>query len=276
MAYLVCDKCGNYYKLQSGESPEDFIDTCKCGGKLEFRKDLDVISTSEDVTSVTNSNHDNVDDETHDKDRKLKKMPNDITFAVFVTLLIIATQTAAFVLKELFKLKLTGLGNIAYIVVVIVLSFCLILGAQRLFVFLGWDLLSSTTKKKKNSETRYLVCLKCESYYEVQPNESFDDYPDICECGGKMIPSVSKSLEGERTINIHPSFILLFIMSILSFIVLYSIFKAFNMDIETLSHGQSRYFLNFLFIFLSQVLTIILFRVGRMMCRPFGIKLNFE
>jgi len=33
--YLVCDKCGGYYELQSGESPEDF-DRCQCGGKLEF------------------------------------------------------------------------------------------------------------------------------------------------------------------------------------------------------------------------------------------------
>ena len=23
MSYLVCDKCGEYYELQSGESPED-------------------------------------------------------------------------------------------------------------------------------------------------------------------------------------------------------------------------------------------------------------
>jgi len=35
--YLVCDKCNRYYKLQPGESPEDFEDTCECGGKLEYR-----------------------------------------------------------------------------------------------------------------------------------------------------------------------------------------------------------------------------------------------
>lgn len=34
--YLVCDKCNRYYKLQPGESPDDFTDKCECGGKLEY------------------------------------------------------------------------------------------------------------------------------------------------------------------------------------------------------------------------------------------------
>jgi len=34
--YLVCDKCSNYYQLKLGESPDDFGDTCECGGKLEY------------------------------------------------------------------------------------------------------------------------------------------------------------------------------------------------------------------------------------------------
>ncbi|AEG17290.1 hypothetical protein [Methanobacterium paludis] len=33
--YLICKKCGGYYELQPGESPEDF-DSCQCGGKLEY------------------------------------------------------------------------------------------------------------------------------------------------------------------------------------------------------------------------------------------------
>lgn len=39
--YLVCDKCGSYYELQLGESPDDFTDTCKCGGKLEYYENAD-------------------------------------------------------------------------------------------------------------------------------------------------------------------------------------------------------------------------------------------
>lgn len=33
---LVCKKCGGCYQLQSDESPDDFSDTCECGGKFKF------------------------------------------------------------------------------------------------------------------------------------------------------------------------------------------------------------------------------------------------
>lgn len=35
--YLVCDICGDYYELKPGESPDDFIDECSCGGRLIHR-----------------------------------------------------------------------------------------------------------------------------------------------------------------------------------------------------------------------------------------------
>lgn len=38
--FLVCDKCGGYYELQPGESPEDFLDRCECGGRLIHKSDL--------------------------------------------------------------------------------------------------------------------------------------------------------------------------------------------------------------------------------------------
>jgi len=34
--YLICDKCGGYYILQPGESPDDFSTECECGGRLEY------------------------------------------------------------------------------------------------------------------------------------------------------------------------------------------------------------------------------------------------
>lgn len=36
---MVCEKCGGYYELNEGESPEDF-DRCQCGGKLKYCKIL--------------------------------------------------------------------------------------------------------------------------------------------------------------------------------------------------------------------------------------------
>ena len=39
--YLKCEKCSGYYKLQKGESLEDF-EVCECGGKLIFKKTLNL------------------------------------------------------------------------------------------------------------------------------------------------------------------------------------------------------------------------------------------
>lgn len=43
MSYLVCDKCGEKYELQKGESPEDFENfTCgDCGGNLKYIQNRD-------------------------------------------------------------------------------------------------------------------------------------------------------------------------------------------------------------------------------------------
>ena len=38
--YLVCDACGGYYELQSGEKADDFSDKCECGGNLKHRINL--------------------------------------------------------------------------------------------------------------------------------------------------------------------------------------------------------------------------------------------
>lgn len=43
MGYLVCSKCKSYYKMQSGESPKDFVDTCDCGGKIRYIENLDIV-----------------------------------------------------------------------------------------------------------------------------------------------------------------------------------------------------------------------------------------
>lgn len=41
MPYLVCEECGKYYQLQEGESPEDFLLNCDCGGRLRVVESLD-------------------------------------------------------------------------------------------------------------------------------------------------------------------------------------------------------------------------------------------
>lgn len=36
MGYLKCDTCGGSYELENKESPDDFSDTCECGGTLTY------------------------------------------------------------------------------------------------------------------------------------------------------------------------------------------------------------------------------------------------
>ncbi|BDZ69217.1 MFS transporter [Methanobacterium ferruginis] len=43
MGYLICTKCKSYYKLQSDESPKDFVNECDCGGKLRYVENLDIV-----------------------------------------------------------------------------------------------------------------------------------------------------------------------------------------------------------------------------------------
>lgn len=38
--FLVCNQCDCYYELPIGESPENFIDKCECGGNLKYISNL--------------------------------------------------------------------------------------------------------------------------------------------------------------------------------------------------------------------------------------------
>ncbi|MCC7551642.1 MAG: hypothetical protein KO316_09200 [Methanobacterium sp.] len=49
MGYLICEKCGGYYELQSGESPDDFSDECECGGKLIYSETLEVLGETDRI-----------------------------------------------------------------------------------------------------------------------------------------------------------------------------------------------------------------------------------
>lgn len=45
----------------------------------------------------------------------------------------------------------------------------------------------------------YLVCDKCSGYYELQPDESPEDFSDECECGGTLKYSLYKELTNEES-----------------------------------------------------------------------------
>jgi hypothetical protein len=63
LGYLICDKCKGYYELQHGESPENFSDICKCGGKLKYTENLDILEPKTQKT-------------THKEKKKTKKKSN--------------------------------------------------------------------------------------------------------------------------------------------------------------------------------------------------------
>lgn len=48
MGYLICKKCGGFYELEEGESPEDFS-KCECGGNLEYSDELDPSGNSSET-----------------------------------------------------------------------------------------------------------------------------------------------------------------------------------------------------------------------------------
>jgi ribosomal protein L40E len=52
MGYLICDKCGGYYELQSGEKPEDFDLTCDCGGKLRYTEKIETKPTTQKIVCL--------------------------------------------------------------------------------------------------------------------------------------------------------------------------------------------------------------------------------
>ncbi|MGP8190244.1 MAG: DUF5518 domain-containing protein [Methanobacterium sp.] len=47
MGYIICEKCGGYYELKEGEAINDF-QSCECGGKLKYVKNLDALNSESD------------------------------------------------------------------------------------------------------------------------------------------------------------------------------------------------------------------------------------
>ena len=54
MQYLVCEKCGGFYKLKPEESPEDFTDQCECGGKLKVVESIEEFENTSNKKSRQN------------------------------------------------------------------------------------------------------------------------------------------------------------------------------------------------------------------------------
>jgi uncharacterized membrane protein len=74
--YLVCERCGGYYKLKEGESPEDF-ESCQCGGDLRYET-YDEESHEELVQPEINENRDYETEKSENANSTLQKIENAI------------------------------------------------------------------------------------------------------------------------------------------------------------------------------------------------------
>ncbi len=57
---------------------------------------------------------------------------------------------------------------------------------SEFFKFIEVHLNEFIFKKSKNNNKGYIVCQKCESYYQLQPHEFPEDFSDKYECGGRF------------------------------------------------------------------------------------------
>lgn len=75
MPYLICKKCDGYYKLQEGESLEDF-EECECGGELIQVDSLNIPYNTERVKTIieTFSKDTHANKEKYNGPEKLKKL----------------------------------------------------------------------------------------------------------------------------------------------------------------------------------------------------------
>lgn len=225
--FLVCDNCGEYYKLQPDESVDNYSDICRCGGKLRYYTTIKWLFEGNDGNNFRIK-------------LKTMKMIYFITLVMFIVIsglylaysfspstdfliTIIFTILIGAALGLMASFKLTDEKN-EYLII-----FAFLLAATYVVIFTlmtgislrGLDLASLTSDKyslvlksitvvtgimgfitgcflnaaiKKSMENRkdetknngYLVCDKCGEYYQLQPNESPDDFSDACECGGKL------------------------------------------------------------------------------------------
>lgn len=78
-------------------------------------------------------------------------------------------------------IKDTYVFTILLLVSIILISWSLWTGYWKLFQFI-----TGTPLEMEIKDNGYLVCNKCNRYYELQADESPEDFTDQCECGGKL------------------------------------------------------------------------------------------
>lgn len=76
--------------------------------------------------------------------------------------------------------------NIHYDALLILMSTILFCVALGLFIWKIMKLIAGIPLEMEIKDNGYLVCNECNRYYELQADESPEDFTDQCECGGKL------------------------------------------------------------------------------------------
>lgn len=136
MGYIVCDKCGGYYKLQEGESPHDFELICNFGGDLFYTDFVDDFLKEQQRANVDRKFKQRMEEE---KQQKSTNNPSNqyYTNKEFIIILIIG----------LFVILFFGLRTIAYIFTFFEFPITILLLAVLVIVGLFIFLLTIGTKK---------------------------------------------------------------------------------------------------------------------------------
>lgn len=225
---MACDKCDYSYQLQSGESPEDFVKQCPCGGKLIFRRNLNEVMDN--------------------------NVPEDIFIPIIVTLFLLAWLFAYYMLQP-FNWSNDPAGRLILFILTVTLTVLFYSIIKPLFSFFNWNL-GFNMNEDEYQET--LACDKCHESYPLNSGGSVEEFPLKCTCGGKLICQKIEK-EGVDLRNSRRLINIAFYAA--SFILISFILRAFNIDLISLSNGPWKYTIIILTLIFSVFLTTLILRL---------------
>lgn len=238
--WLVCENCGYSYHLQPNESPEDFVDKCECGDKLRYKKNIE--------------------------DPFEKNVPEDIFVPMIITMICIGGLAAYSLLQGMHLNGSAGSVRLMLFASAVFVSGLLYFVSRSLFGYFGWKF--DTASIDQNNSV--LLCKECKTKYALEYDESINNFPKTCSCGGKLICMDSK--EVEKGIDLRYSRRIVYaLLYLLSFFILYSIFRAFNIDLIVLYNGEWKYFVLIVVLIFTVFLTTLILRL----LNKIGIKIKY-
>ncbi len=238
--YLVCKNCDYRYHLQNGESPDEFVKECECGGQLEYIPEKGNI------------------------------IPEDIFLVVLVTLIEFSGLISYYMLRGFHEIWLTGQGRYFVFALAIIIFIIFYFSTKSFLRVFGWEMginISDDPDKKI-----ILLCKSCEKKYELPESLNLAKLPKKCSCGGKLScveseewDGISTDLRGLGRAKYIPIYFV-------STIILFLIFRALNLDFGVFADGEHKYIAFAMMTLLGVYMVMAIIRL----LRYFGLKVYFN